>query len=236
MSILKCLPIHFTRFWTAKRWCGPGSLFFIGIGSAPVVWRIVFRSSLAMQTTNDYYLIVDVEATCSDDASVPRQEMEIIEIGAVMQNARTFEVESEFRTFVRPLRHAQLTDFCTVLTGIAQVDVADAPGFPEAMDAMKKWAYAYDDSLFSSWGDYDRKQFMQDCGYHRIAYPFRSGHKNLKAAFTSAMSLSKKCGIEDALCHLGLDFEGSHHRGLDDARNIARIVRCVCLGPSGLSC
>jgi inhibitor of KinA sporulation pathway (predicted exonuclease) len=189
-----------------------------------------------MHIPNDYYLIVDVEATCSDDASVPRQEMEIIEIGAVMQKARTFEVESEFRTFVRPVRHHHLTDFCTALTGITQEDVAVAPGFREAIDAMKKWAYAYDDSLFSSWGDYDRKQFVQDCGYHRIGYPFRSRHKNLKAAFTSAMKLSKKCGIEDALERLGLDFEGNHHRGLDDARNIARIVRCVCLGPNGLSC
>jgi inhibitor of KinA sporulation pathway (predicted exonuclease) len=27
-----------------------------------------------------------------------------------------------------------------------------------------------------------------------------------------------------------MDFEGSHHRGLDDASNIERIVRRVCIG------
>jgi inhibitor of KinA sporulation pathway (predicted exonuclease) len=182
-----------------------------------------------MHIPNDCYLIVDVEATCSNDGSVPRHEMEIIEIGALMQNARTYEIQLEFQAFVRPVRHPRLTTFCTSLTGITQKDVADAPRFPEAIEAMKRWAYAYDDWLFSSWGDYDRKQFVQDCGYHRIAYPFRSGHKNLKTAFTGAMRLSKKCGIEDALHHLGLEFEGSHHRGLDDARNISRIVRSVCL-------
>ena len=186
-----------------------------------------------MQIPNAYYLIVDVEATCSDDGAVPRQEMEIIEIGAVMQNARTFEVESEFQTLVRPIRHPQLTEFCTALTGIAQKDVVNASGFPEATAAMKEWACAYDDWYFSSWGDYDRKQFVQDCSYHRIAYPFRPGHKNLKAEFTIAMQLSKKWGIEDALAQLGLEFEGSHHRGLDDARNIARIVRVVCLAQRG---
>lgn len=40
----------------------------------------------------------DVEATCSDDGSVSRHQMEMIEIGAVMQSARTFEVESEFQS------------------------------------------------------------------------------------------------------------------------------------------
>jgi inhibitor of KinA sporulation pathway (predicted exonuclease) len=57
-----------------------------------------------MRIPNDYYLIVDVEATCSDDGTVPRHEMEIIEIGAVMQDSRTFEIESEFQSFVCPVR------------------------------------------------------------------------------------------------------------------------------------
>jgi inhibitor of KinA sporulation pathway (predicted exonuclease) len=183
-----------------------------------------------MRITNDYYLIVDLEATCSNDGSVPRHEMEIIEIGAVMQSSRTFESESEFQTFIRPVRHARLTDFCTELTGITQEDIADAPSFREALEAMKQWMYAFDDSLFCSWGDYDRNQFLQDCEYHRTAYPFRSGHLNLKAEFARALGRKKKLGIADAVRHLGMDFEGSHHRGPDDARNIARIVRRVCVG------
>lgn len=58
-----------------------------------------------MRISNDYYLIVDLEATCSDDGAVPREEMEIIEIGALMQSSRTFEIESEFQTFIRPGAH-----------------------------------------------------------------------------------------------------------------------------------
>jgi inhibitor of KinA sporulation pathway (predicted exonuclease) len=181
-----------------------------------------------MRIANAYYLIVDVEATCWDDGSVPRDDMEIIEIGAVLQAAQTFEVASEFQTFVRPVRHPILTDFCQALTGITPRDLAGAPLFRDAIEAMKKWMCTVDDVLFSSWGDYDRKQLNQDCGYHRVAYPFRSSHMNLKTAFSSTVKLRKKCGIEDALEHLGLQFEGNHHRGLDDARNIARIVRQVC--------
>ena len=52
-----------------------------------------------MRIANAHYLIVDVEATCSDNGAVPRHEMEIIEIGAVMMAARTFEIESEFQVY-----------------------------------------------------------------------------------------------------------------------------------------
>ena len=38
---------------------------------------------------SSYFLIVDLEATCSNDGSIPREEMEIIEIGAVMLNRST---------------------------------------------------------------------------------------------------------------------------------------------------
>jgi inhibitor of KinA sporulation pathway (predicted exonuclease) len=183
-----------------------------------------------MRIGNDYYLIVDLEATCSDDGAVPRHEMEIIEIGAVIQCSQTFEIESEFQTFVQPVRNPRLTDFCTQLTGITQGQVEDAPHFRPALDAMKKWMYQFEDALFCSWGDYDRNQFIRDCEYHRLAYPFRSGHLNLKAEFSRALNLRKKLGIAEALRHLGMDFEGSHHRGLDDARNIARLVRRVCIG------
>jgi inhibitor of KinA sporulation pathway (predicted exonuclease) len=183
-----------------------------------------------MQIPNDYYLIVDLEATCSDDGRVPRYEMEIIEIGAVMQNAHTFEVESEFQSFVRPVRHPELSEFCMGLTGIGQDEVDSAPSFAQAIDELKEWTYPFGDALFCSWGDYDRNQFRQDCEFHAVAYPFRSGHLNLKVAFSRAMGIKRKLGITEALRHLGLRFEGSHHRGLDDARNIARIVQRVCAG------
>ena len=182
-----------------------------------------------MRIPNSYYLIVDLEATCSNNGAVPRDEMEIIEIGAVMQDSRTFEVESEFQTFVRPARHPELTEFCTALTGIVQTNVAVAPSFEQALDAMKDWMSDFNDALFCSWGDYDRKQLLQDCEFHQIAYPFHSGHLNLKAEFGSTVG-RRKLGIVEALRHLGMDFEGSHHRGLDDARNIARIIRRVCIG------
>ena len=35
----------------------------------------------------------------------------------------------------------------------------------------------------------------------------------------------KKFGMPQALEHLGIDLQGTHHRGIDDARNIAAIYK-----------
>jgi inhibitor of KinA sporulation pathway (predicted exonuclease) len=183
-----------------------------------------------MQNRNRYYMIVDLEATCSNDQTVPRDEMEIIEIGAVMLSSITFESESEFQTFVRPVRHPQLTEFCTSLTGIVPADLAGAPSFPQTLEKMKDWMSDFEDSIFCSWGAYDRNQFIRDCEFHQIAYPFDTGHLNLKEEVCRILS-RKPMGIAEAILRLGMNFEGSPHRGLDDARNIARIVRRVFVKP-----
>lgn len=86
-----------------------------------------------MNISNEYYLIVDVEGTCSNDGTVGRHEMEIIEMGAVMQNSRTFEIDSDFQTLVRPVRNPRLTAFCTDL--IIRVPVDELGVFPVSISS-----------------------------------------------------------------------------------------------------
>jgi inhibitor of KinA sporulation pathway (predicted exonuclease) len=50
-----------------------------------------------------HILVVDLEATCCDLKSIPRHQMETIEIGAVMVNAANLEIVAEFQTFIRKL-------------------------------------------------------------------------------------------------------------------------------------
>ena len=169
-------------------------------------------------------LVVDLEATCSDDGSVPKHEMEIIEIGAVLVESTGLRPVFEFQSFVRPGLHPRLTGFCTDLTTIRQSDVDDAPLFPEALKAFASWARCSGPVLFASWGDYDRRQLRADCKRHGLRYPFGSGHLNLKTAFAAAHGLKKKPGLADALAIARLKLHGTHHRGIDDARNIARLL------------
>ncbi len=174
-------------------------------------------------TTERNYLVIDLEATCDNGGLVPKGEMEIIEIGAVLVDPITFEQLSEFQSFVRPVRHPILTPFCQELTSITQADVDAAPGFPEVLQSLRAFM-ANERPLFCSWGNYDRGQFGLDAGYHGVELPFGSDHLNIKQAFSDAIGTRKRFGMAEALRKLGLPLTGTHHRGIDDARNIARIL------------
>ncbi|WP_193195028.1 3'-5' exonuclease [Nostoc sp. MG11] len=173
-----------------------------------------------------YYLIVDLEATCCNNGTIPRHEMETIEIGAVMLNQITWEIDSEFQQFIQPVRHPQLTAFCTELTTIKQQDVDQASRYPEVISDFKQWIYSsFPHHVFCSWGNYDKKQFIQDCAFHHVPYPFASEHINIKEEFSEYLGVSKSYGMALALKELGIELKGIHHRGIDDARNIAAIYR-----------
>lgn len=180
-----------------------------------------------MNITQKYYLIVDLEATCNDDNSIPREKMEIIEIGAVILNSRNLKVESEYQSFVKPILHPILTDFCKSLTSISQEDVDTASFFPEVLKDFQSWFHPFRNYIFCSWGNYDKKQIQQDCLLHNVDYPFTDEHLNIKKAFSVAINSKKRFGMAQALNHLGIKLEGVHHRGIDDAKNIARIVQKV---------
>ncbi len=174
---------------------------------------------------NFYFLVIDLEATCSDDSSITRHEMEIIEIGAVMLNRATWEIDADYQQFIKPVRHPHLTEFCTKLTTIRQQDVENAPIFPEVITQFKQWMLEFPNYIFCSWGNYDKNQFIQDCQYHNVRYPFASEHINIKKQFSEYLGVSKTFGMAGALEKLGIELQGTHHRGIDDARNITTILR-----------
>ncbi|MFY8069800.1 MAG: exonuclease domain-containing protein [Flavobacterium sp.] len=75
------------------------------------------------------FIIFDLEATCWQTESERKgRTQEIIEIGAVKIN-EFGKTESRFESFVRPIIHPNLSDFCRSLTSITQVDVNRADTF-----------------------------------------------------------------------------------------------------------
>jgi 3'-5' exoribonuclease 1 len=172
----------------------------------------------------DCCLVLDLEATCCDRQTIKRQEMEIIEIGAVVVEMQDLAVVSEFQTFIKPVRNPILTEFCKALTSISQEQVDRAPSYPEAVAKLQTWLSQYPNFIFGSWGDYDRNQFKQDSRFHNIPYPIASEHINLKQLFTTNQGLPKRYGMNQALELAGIALEGTHHRGIDDARNIAKLM------------
>lgn len=180
---------------------------------------------------NEVMIIVDLEATCCDERRIPRDEMEIIEIGAVAVKSASGEVLGEYQTFIRPVRHRQLTTFCMALTGIQQEDVDAARTFPEVLPQFAAWLKTQRPWVWGSWGDYDRNQFAGDCRFHNLENPLPKRHRNIKQEFATAMG-QKKMGVGQALEYLGLEFEGRAHRALDDTQNIARLYRRIVSKPA----
>jgi len=154
--------------------------------------------------------------------------METIEIGAVIVDATSLKVIDEFQAFVKPIVHPTLRDFCKNLTSIQQEDVDKAEIFPDVFDSFLVWADTYEDYLFCSWGGYDKKQLEQDCTLHNIPFPL-STHFNIKTAFSKSQNTTKRFGLDQALKAKGIELEGTHHRGIDDARNIAKLLPYVDL-------
>jgi inhibitor of KinA sporulation pathway (predicted exonuclease) len=152
--------------------------------------------------------------------------METIEIGAVKLEGPSLQVCGEFQSFVRPVAEPVLSEFCVELTSIRQSDVDSAPIFPEALESLVEWV-GTDPVVFCSWGAYDGGQIENDCRRHKVPFPTMLERRiNLKKAFAQLHGIGP-CGMKRALAILGRDITGSHHRAMDDARNIAVIARTV---------
>jgi len=176
---------------------------------------------MTMSEPTTRYLVVDLEATCDDLHALPREETEIIEIGAVLVDGATLEPIDEFQAFVRPVVHPRLTPFCTRLTSITQADVVRAPTFRFVAPRLAAFGQG---ALFCSWGGYDKNQLERDARRAGIRSPLGPRHLNLKEAFARAAGERCEIGNQSAMRRVGLTPTGTHHRGIDDARNIARLL------------
>ncbi|WP_069629482.1 3'-5' exonuclease [Streptomyces niveus] len=166
--------------------------------------------------------VVDVEATCWEGRPPPGQVSEIIEIGLTVVDLRARERLARHRLLVRPAR-SEVSPFCTELTGLTRAEVDGGLSYAEACRTL---AAQHRTGLlpWASWGDYDRNQFTRQCRRTGTEYPFGSRHTNAKVAFTASYGLRRRPGMAQALTSAGLPLEGRHHRGDDDAWNIAALI------------
>ncbi len=168
-------------------------------------------------------LIVDLEATCWNRAEHVAERMETIEIGALDLDPAEPTRVREFQAFIRPVRFPMLSAFCTELTSITQADVDSAESFAPVFARFVEWIGDPALVRLCSWGDYDRRQLIRDCADHGVRYPLATDHLNLKHLCSAALGV-RPFGLQRALDVAGLGFIGVHHRGLDDARNITRLL------------
>lgn len=169
----------------------------------------------------DKILVVDLEATCWNGKIPAGESSEIIEIGISLLDINTGEISENKAILVKPIK-SKVSDFCTQLTTITQ-DLLDREGIP-LDEACKFLAKNYQQYTWASYGAYDIKMMLQQCAMRKLKYPLSANHINVKELFCERKGLMKKVGMAGALGILGIPLEGTHHRGVDDAKNIAKIL------------
>jgi len=162
-------------------------------------------------------LVVDLEATCADDGSISPEDMEIIEIGAVLVTDDG-DATRTFQAFVRPVERPQLTPFCLTLTGIGQQDIDEADAFPSCATRLGAFARSHADQISSwgSWGAYDRKQLQRDSERHGIANPL-AVLPHINGDNTITMFLQPSLST--------IDIQGSGFRATTQTLTTTRIIK-----------
>lgn len=171
----------------------------------------------------DEILVVDIEATCWEKKIPPAgQRGEIIEIGIAIINLQNLTIVSKESILVSPIE-SMVSDYCTTLTSLTQLQVEMGIPYDKACTIISN-KYKGRSRTWGSWGNYDRIQIGRQCQERGIIYPFGATHLNIKNLFTLRRRHPKEVGMAKALKILGIELEGRHHRGDDDAYNTAKIL------------
>ncbi len=172
-------------------------------------------------------IVVDIEATCweTEEERPQGTNSEIIEIGvAILHPDGTIDYQEE-DMLVKP-QMSSVSDFCTKLTSITQSMVNRHPGFGTVLGQFET-RFDTKNRTWASWGDYDRTMFQNCCKTFGAQYPFPDSHINVKTEFAEKMGLEKGVGMPRALKMAKISLDGTHHRGKDDAYNIAKLLRFI---------
>jgi ERI1 exoribonuclease 3 len=157
---------------------------------------------------------------------------EIIEFPGVLLDASTMQPISEFRELVRPTETPQLSDFATKLTSITQAKVDTAEPLPIVLERFSAWLAEHhaEDALPVTCGDWDLAIMLsaesKRKGLGDLVPSCLRRWCNIKQPFGKAMDC-RAPGMDGMLRTLNLELVGHHHLGIDDCRNIARILQEV---------
>ena len=175
-------------------------------------------------------IVVDFEATCKEERdSVFLEKQEIIEIGLCSVDEIFLDTIHKIDLFVKPVFHSQLTPFCTSLTTITQNEVDKGFDLAAAMEVCSHFI-DYEKDIFCSWGNFDKNLLSRNLHIRGLSEKygkvFPRRHVNIKQ-FVADYDDARPCGIKAKCAELGIVFEGTLHRAIDDAINVVAILRAM---------
>ena len=194
--------------------------------------HIVLQLYIQIAMVEQYVCVLDFEATCWDGTD----DHEIIEFPSVLWRwttaPTTFQLVDSIQLFVRPTHNPTVSAFCEGLTGISQAQVDAGITLESALAQHHAWLRGHvpdtSNVKFVTCGDWDIKTMLpRDMQANKLPYP-ASVYKNwvnVKQLFDHVTKSRKSMSMVRMLGALDLQLEGRHHSGIDDCRNISKIVR-----------
>ncbi|PKU73257.1 uncharacterized exonuclease domain-containing protein At3g15140 isoform X2 [Dendrobium catenatum] len=179
----------------------------------------------------DYLLVLDLEG-----------KVEILEFPVVMIETKTMDFVDSFHRFVRPTgmseeRVGQYIDGKYGKMGVDRVWHDTAILFKDALEEFEKWMTGHQlwnkqaggslhRAAFVTCGNWDLKtKIPQQCKVSKIRTPsYFMEWINLKDIYLNFYN-RRATGMRTMMRQLGIPLLGSHHLGIDDAKNIARVLQ-----------
>lgn len=170
--------------------------------------------------------VLDLEATCWENKTPPPgEDRDIIEIGICEFNFKTRTIIKPNGFLCMPL-YSKVSPFCTQLTTITQEQLnTEGKLFKTQLNTIIS-EYSPENRIYASYGEFDKHMIARECGKLGLYNPFaKSIHLNVKTLFAIKYQLDREVGMEKALKIAKIPLVGTHHRGVDDALNIAELLK-----------
>jgi inhibitor of KinA sporulation pathway (predicted exonuclease) len=176
-----------------------------------------------------YLCVLDFEATC--DGNVKNFDNEIIEFPSILLKWENNKMSyiSEFQAFVQPRDNPILTQFCVNLTKITQDLINNAESFPVVYARHLAWLHShvddFDEMVFITCGHWDLRKMikMEAKRWNVDLHPIYTKYINIKEEFERHYNKKFKSMVA-MLEYQGLTHKGILHSGIDDCRNITKIL------------
>ncbi len=156
------------------------------------------------------FVAVDVETANSDPASICQLGFAVVD-----DLGRTLS----FGTLINP--ESRFDAFNVALHGIDEMSVADAPGFPDAMDAFRSFMERHPIVQHSN---FDRRAINGACDRHRLPILNTTWHDSVIMARRAWPELKGNGGHGLANLKEVLKLQFEHHDAVEDAKAALQVV------------
>jgi len=158
---------------------------------------------------------------------------EVIQIGAVALN-KHLDFVGEYTQIVKPYYSENITPVIYRLTGITTEVLRKGISFREALITFSTWCDTMADEEgyeIYAWSNSDLIQLQQEMIVKELTefldMKFMNVWKDFQYEFSELVGISSIMSLDKAIKALDIDFVGSQHDALNDAKNTAKLYQLV---------